>query len=208
MIPVTLSDGVVLNVHDVAGEQLSEHIIREQDYFEKNILEYLQEKYPTHETILDIGANIGNHTTYFAKYLYYNEIVAFEPIPENFELLKVNTKNFTGINLRKEAVGDGVLDVKMIRDWENMGACEVNPKGDVIVHQTKLDNLLVGKVTLIKIDVEWYEPFVLLGARNIINEDRPLILIEDSKDEYSSLLPDFYRLIKAWPEHRTYLYGA
>lgn len=207
MRTITLGDGNSLFLHD-EGEALSDHIVREKDYFEIEILKYLEQNYREHDVILDVGANIGNHTVFFATHLEYNNIIAFEPIPENFALLQGNVREFPGVVIRREAVGDGTLDVMMQRNPDNMGACEVTPVGDVPVHQIKLDSLLVNPVTLIKIDVEWYEPFVLLGARHLIDQDKPLILIEDSKDEYSELLPSYYSLIKAWPEHRTYLYGT
>lgn len=194
-------------LHD-SGEALSDHIVREQNFFEIDILNYVKEKFPKHNVILDVGANIGNHTLYFWRNLEFNKIIAFEPVPENFELLKKNVAGLADVMIRREAVGDGSVDVMMTKNWTNMGACEVSPSGDVAVHQIKLDDLLVDPVTLIKIDVEWYEPFVLLGARHLIEQDRPLILIEDSKQEYGDLLPSYYKMIRAWPEHRTYLYGV
>lgn len=207
MRPVTLNDGNVLTVYD-AGEALSDRIFTEEDYYEREILDYIEKHYKKHDVILDVGANIGNHTLFFATHLDYNQIWALEPIPQNFDLLQHNVENLGGVRTRRVAVGDGNLDIKMSLSPDNMGACEVTPIGDIPVHQIRVDDLLVQPVTLLKIDVEWYEPFVLLGAKNIIESDKPLILIEDTEKEYGSLLPDDYHLIMSWPEQNTYLYGV
>jgi len=207
MRTITLKDGHALTLHG-EKDQLSNRIASDEDYFEKDILLYLEKNYPVHNVILDVGANIGNHTLFFATHLRYNKIIAFEPIPENYKLLALNTYELDNVSIRRVAIGDGDLDIMMRADPENMGACEVTPTGDIKVEQIKLDDLLVDPVTLIKIDVEWYEPFVLLGAKYLLETDKPLILIEDTKQEYSDLLPSGYSLIQAWPEHRTYLYGT
>lgn len=208
MRTITLKDENVIQIHD-QGEALSDHIAREENYFEIEILDWLEENHGLHTIILDVGANIGNHTLFFGTHFSYSAILAFEPVPANFELLVKNTLGLPGVKIYQVAVGDGDLDIKMKLNPGNMGACEVQPSGDITVQQITLDDLdLPIRVSLIKLDVEWYEPFVLLGAKELIEKDKPLILIEDSKEEYSSLLPEDYHLIKAWPEHRTYLYGT
>lgn len=205
-------EAVQLYVHD-DGEALSDHIVREQDYFERDILDYLATNYPIHTTILDVGANIGNHTVFFANRFIYNTIYAFEPVSQNYDLLRQNTSDLEGVRIRHVAVGADDRTVHVYISPSNMGACEIK-SGYIAgsdyqtVQQIKLDDLFIPKVTLIKIDVEWYEPQVLLGAKSLIKEDKPLILIEDANEEYGALLPDYYNLLKAWPEHKTYLYGA
>ena len=209
MREIRLLDDTLLYVHN-AGEALSDHIVREQDYFEKEILEYLADKYPQHETILDIGANIGNHSVYFSQYLEYSSIIAFEPIPDNIELLMKNVKDRPNISIRQEAVGDKTEKVKMTIKRDNMGACEVNDFGTEVVQQTRVDDwFIISPVTLMKIDVEWRELQVLDGAKNTLKEDKPLILIEDSSQLYFDTLNSLgYDIIKAWNHHNTYLYGA
>jgi hypothetical protein len=94
-----------------------------------------------------------------------------------------------------------------------MGACEVDPvydseKGHRKVQQVRVDDLLlIPRITLMKIDVEWYEPNVLKGAQNIIESDKPLILMEDAEGTYAKLLPPEYELLQAWLAHKTYLFG-
>jgi FkbM family methyltransferase len=205
-----LLDDTLLYIHD-DQDMFSNALVRDQDYYEKEILEYLADKHPQHEVILDIGANIGNHTAYFAQYLEYNQIIAFEPIPDNFELLCKNVGRYPNVQTRRDAVGAERKSVRMMIRRDNMGACEIveDERGTEIVSMIRVDDLLLSdKVTLMKIDVEWYEPNVLAGADNIIKEDHPLILIEDVKGDFvPHILMGTYKIEKAWPQHRTYLYA-
>ena len=212
MREVILLDDTRLYLHD-EGEDLSNDIALKRDYFEKEILEYLAGRYPQQEIILDIGANIGNHSVYFSQYLENVAIIAFEPVVENYKLLTLNTRNLPNIITRNEAVGAFRGQVGLQVNQGNMGACEIQKeysveRGDRKVQQVRVDDLfLIPRVTLIKIDVEWYEPEVLAGAKAIIADDQPLILIEDANNTYGSLMPDNYVLLYPWVAHKTYLYG-
>lgn len=203
---VTLKDGNTLQIHD-KGEALSDRIFKDQDYFEREILDYLEARYKAHNTIIDVGANIGNHTAFFATHLDYEAIVSYEPILENATLLSTNVKTFHNVWVRREAVGKETTDVRMHVNKGNMGACEIDPDGEIVVHQVKLDDTFVPPVTLLKIDAEWQELQVLEGAKNLIEEDHPLILIEDSSVAYEEYLRNMsYQVEAAWPDQKTYLY--
>ena len=49
------------------------------------------------DLILDVGANIGNHSLYFSN--FSKQVFSYEPNPNTFELLKFNTKNLSNINI-------------------------------------------------------------------------------------------------------------
>jgi len=206
---MVLIRGLPMEVHQT-GELLSNHILREQDFFEAEILDYLRDNHPEHTTIIDIGANIGNHTLYFARYLQYQQIIAFEPLQENWELLVKNCRQYRKILYMRNALTDSAKRLTIRPNRGNMGASEVvevAQEGDVTVDGYPLDYFLpvILDCTLIKIDVEWHEPQVIMGAQQVIQTFHPLILIEDARKEYGPLLPD-YECIKEWDHHKTYLY--
>lgn len=204
---MVLLRGAELKLHEF-GEALSEHIRRENDYFEAEILDYIQGNFPVHGTIVDIGANIGNHSLYFARYLKYRQILAFEPVPDNYILLVSNVARYNGFYPFKFAISNQEKLIHLRPNRTNMGASEVieNPESsDVEVIALPLDRFSLYDVTLMKIDVEWHEPQVLQGAYTTIEKNKPLILIEDSNKEYEKLLPH-YECIMAWDHHKTYLY--
>ena len=55
--------------------------------------EFIKSKMPNakYQTALDIGANIGNHSIFFAK--KFKNVYAFEPNPVTYEVLKINCNN-------------------------------------------------------------------------------------------------------------------
>ena len=195
---------VELELHP--DEDLSNAIRRDGDFFEAHILDYLRDNFKSQKTVLDIGANIGNHTTYFAEYLDCDLIYAYEPIYANFLLLLKNTIPYKNtVVLGDFALSDYTGQINMSIRYNNMGASEVNPEGITIVPCYPLDAFAIRDVTLLKLDVEWHEPAVLRGAEGTIQRERPLILIEDTNEEYAELLPD-YELVQGWREDKTYLY--
>lgn len=192
------------------NEALSNSIVRDGDFFEADILDYLRNTHPIHSYVLDVGANIGNHSTYFANFLICKMIFAFEPVMANYKLLVKNTYCYKNVITLPIAITNTETSVKMKLNYGNMGANEVSDDGEEKVEAFSLDWLFIRfntPVTLIKIDVEWHEPQVLAGARKLIDKWKPLILIEDTLNQYGGLLPG-YEVEKAWPEHNTYLYRS
>lgn len=201
--------GVELELHP--DEDLSNHIRRENDFFEAEILDYILEKHPHHEVIIDVGANIGNHTMFFANFLTYKVVWAFEPIRENFVILDRNikrTKPYLGgtVIATDHAVSSSNGSVKITPNFGNMGASIISPDGERWVDSITIDTIFApAPVTLMKIDVEGHEPEVIAGAQKTIQNSHPLILIEDWGRVYGALLPD-YEIEQAWPDHQTFLY--
>lgn len=197
--------GQPLIIHD--NEDLSNAIERNGDYWEADILDYLRDNFYYHNTIVDVGANIGNHTAYFARYLQADQILAFEPIQENYDLLIKNCQDFANVWPIKSAISNYNGSINMMKNFSNWGAHEVNSEGTVTAYCYTIDRMvgLLTPTTLIKIDAEWHEPQVIAGAQGIIQADKPLILIEDANKAYAELLPE-YTMIKAWEHHNTYLY--
>ena len=200
--------GVDMVTHD--NEALSNHIWRERDFFEAPILDYLADNHPHHGTIIDVGANIGNHSLYFLNFLHTHGLIAFEPYSDNFDLLVRNLAGYDNVLLEQYAIGDKQTEVLIEPNSQNFGATRVAVDGSVTAQQVSLDGFLngfgaYGDITLIKIDVEEYEKNVIDGAQDTIYLSKPLILIEDWNRSYGKLLPG-YKIEKGWDEHHTFLY--
>jgi hypothetical protein len=82
---------IAIFAHDYIGHQINLNGFFEKEYLDlfKNFIlpikEYIEKGF-----VLDIGANIGNHTIYFSE--IFSKIRSFEPDPDTFELLKFNTR--------------------------------------------------------------------------------------------------------------------
>mgnify|MGYP000182717913 CR=1 FL=1 len=175
--------------------------------FEHNELKVLEERVfnkidCSNSTCLDIGANIGNHSVFFAN--FFSSVDCFEPQPDNYYLLKFNSKNFSNIKTFNFGASDVdenqymyiATDTTMSRN--TLFSDRVEPKKIEQIHPKKikvelknLDNLLkenkVKKISFIKIDIEGYEYKALIGLKNTIINDSPIIVLEQWTDAFDEI---------------------
>lgn len=140
------------------------------------------------EVILDIGANIGTATLYFAHRFPDAKIYAFEPVPDNFALLEKNVKGLPNVTVLPIALGsqDGELEIALAYD-QNFGSFSFFSDPSLATQKIPVQiravapyfaELGIDRADLIKIDTEGAEydiltalPVEILGAaRWIIGE--------------------------------------
>ena len=85
--------GKKIKFHLHENEIISSQIINNKNFFEYQFLEFVRQNFLQQKTILDIGANIGNHSLFFSEFLCFDEIICFEPFEKNIELLKLNLQD-------------------------------------------------------------------------------------------------------------------
>lgn len=157
--------------------------------YEPNLKIHFKRLIKENDTVLDIGANIGFHTLYFAELTGVNgKIIAFEPIPINFKTLKnnVSLNNFPQIVLVNKALGNtnSQMNIHINEQAQNPGAFNLFEDGvrNTIIECIKGDDYLqannIEKIDFIKIDVEGYEYEVLKGLRQTISRFHPSIIFE------------------------------
>jgi len=150
-------------------------------------LNFLKEKFGSNsgKTIVDIGANIGFYTLFFAKLVGPKGMVfAFEPEPKNFEILKKNilVNNLKNVKCFNFAVGSSNETINMSLSNE-MGHHQIDLNGDLEVKCVKLDDY-VKSADFIKIDAEGFEEQILKGMPNLLKQNISLMI------EY------YYKLLK------------
>lgn len=135
--------------------------------------------------VLDVGANVGFHTLFFAELVgETGKVIAFEPIQINFEALIANIElnTFTNIEVKNFALSNKTeeLLIDIDEDSKNPGAFNLfAPDGKTIIKTFRGDEIIKeAKIDFIKIDVEGYESFVLLGLMESIKKSRPIIVFE------------------------------
>lgn len=161
-------------------------IIRSTErFYEPDVLLKAREVYLPGTVIVDIGANVGNHTVFFAAILGA-PVVAFEPYEANFDLLEANVaaNSLEGkVRAHRVALGNrNGSGSARLADPGNFGTVQIGAQAGSIPIRT-LDRMLrdhpVGPpVGLIKIDVEGNEVPVLEGAQLTIERWLPDILVE------------------------------
>ncbi|WP_413718047.1 FkbM family methyltransferase [Silicimonas sp. MF1-12-2] len=175
---------------------------RRGKFYERPELEHLRGVVKPKAVILDIGANTGNHTLFFAMHLDAARVIPIEPNPQVYRLLIANVLvnglrelvelGFLGVGL-SDAAAEGFA---MEQRRANLGAARMIPdQGDIATHTG--DALFAGIAPdFIKIDVEGMEMQVLSGLETIIAAHQPVLLVEVDKANDT--------LFKAWAESRGY----
>jgi len=183
-------------------DYIQKKISNDNQPYELEMLEDIQAHVSAGDLVLDIGANIGNHTLYLAA-IAGCKVTSFEPSAALIEALSRSLE----INQLSELVtlmpygvghtaGKGHFSKLM---EENLGGQSIEV-GDGEIRIVALDELeFDDPVKLIKIDVEGMELPVLEGAARLIAKDRPLIYVESIDAEH-------YKTISTWMESHGYVY--
>lgn len=134
---------------------------------------------------LDVGANKGVYTYWLERLAKH--VHAFEPNPKIFDILDkgVGDKVTTHFAALSDQTGEFALRIPETSagKYSNQGASLNYDKvgeryGEVMVHTHRLDDLDLGPIGFMKIDVEGHEAAVLDGALATIERDHPALLIE------------------------------
>ena len=159
-------------------------------FWEAEELDYLTAVLPPHPAVIDVGANVGNHAVYFARFLAPSNLRLFEPHPEAVEVLKDNLKlnGVSNVDIEEVAVSK-IVGRGSLRAPKNKGhgaaSLYKNDTGNIVV--TTLDQWSDRAIDLVKIDVEGGELDVLLGGKNLLKNHRPHLLVEISDERFCEI---------------------
>lgn len=171
---------------------------------------------------VDVGANHGNHTIFFAVECMADRVVAIEPYPGEWEILTANIKH-----CRLEGIVEPVRAL-VHPEWESVSLSPsrgdvlpptwcysqqpvLTPGGDTPC--VTLDNLLEPvDVDVLKVDVEEMGPDVLATGCEVLARCRPLVAIEAEPAEEQAieeiLKPLGYRCLGVFCATPTFLWSA
>lgn len=123
-------------------------------------------------TAIDGGANIGNWSRLMAKDFQY--VHSFEPIEDICKNIPDN------VILHNSALGAHVGKAKFgIDRKKNSSRAAYIVIGEGPINVSTIDShLYQEKIGLIKLDLEGFEYFALLGSKKIIKKHLPLIVVE------------------------------
>jgi FkbM family methyltransferase len=118
--------------------------------------------------IVDAGANIGLATLFFKHRYPDARVIAFEPEPEAFELLRRNVEDnrLTDVRLMDCALGETDGLVRLQGNPTGLGTTTLDgvwdsPKTDLTVEVKRLSSFLETPVDMLKLDVEGAEHAIL-----------------------------------------------
>jgi FkbM family methyltransferase len=134
---------------------------------------------------VDAGAHVGLLTRKLAQ--HFERVYAFEPNPEAYACLRVNTEGLKNVTLFPKALGaaPGRAGIRPAPGFNSGDRVLDETAQDV--EMTTVDALGLEELDLLKVDVQGYEWYVLQGAARTIRYTRPLMIVEvESKKGESS----------------------
>lgn len=191
----------------LAFDEISTQIMVDGRYEREELAALERHLFPkmhSRRVCLDIGANIGNHSLFFAD--HFEQVVAFEPHPRLFRLLELNAElknNVKAVNLGlsneastvyAQAILGNIATTKIGRDSEDQEsvAFEVRPLDDVE------PTLALDTIDLVKIDVEGHETEAIQGAENTLRKFKPIVLVEVLATEIQNGTSEAIKLLDAF----------
>lgn len=142
------------------------------------------------KTAIDIGANIGNHSLIFSS--IFDSVVAYEPNPRVFNVLKANSDLINNLKVHNFGCSNTDRNIDLHENFANIGSSSaihsIGSDSTVKINVRPLDDLAdeLTAVSFIKIDVEGMELECLEGSQKIISKFKPLIMLEQLEQEFSS----------------------
>ena len=180
------------------------------------------------DVALDVGAHVGIWSMRLAE--KFKRVYAFEPVPKHIECWKQNMSKYISehsewgnITVLNEIALSDVLGTDMMKvpNVTNSGMASLDhtqregrwlqPEWDdfpkVNVEVRPLDSFEFDRIDFMKIDVEWLECKVLLGAINTIKKHKPIIYIEMHDTEAYTFMKNLdldYRILYSHGVNRLY----
>jgi FkbM family methyltransferase len=155
--------------------------LRQGIAWETHIIALLQQHVRQGSVVIDLGAHVGTHTVTMSQCVGpKGRVFAFEPQKKIYRELLMNLQlnQVKNVTTFRYALGNEEQQVQMgFSPPGNEGGTAIGSGGDV-VSMKRLDSFSFHDVSLIKIDVEGYEDEVLLGSKETIMRERPVIVIE------------------------------
>ncbi len=160
--------------------------------YEPDIRKIFEEEINVNDIIYDLGAMVGLYTLLAAELVQeQGQVFAFEPSPRNIYYLKkhVGINDYKNIKILEYAICDSIGEMKF-SEGKSISTGHLSEDGKLAVETVSLDILVNRKEILpphfIKMDIEGAEYEALIGAKYILEQYHPKLLISiHSKELYT-----------------------
>lgn len=149
--------------------------------------------------IIDAGANIGLSVLYFKSRYPDATIVAYEPDPDIFAMLRQNVGAMAGVDLRQAAAWTQDTELTFYREGSLAGSTEVDAgsrKQSVVVRAERLRPELERQVDFLKIDIEGAENDLLFDIEDLLDNVDHLFFEYHSMPHLSQRLGDLLSMVR------------
>lgn len=129
--------------------------------------------------VIDVGANIGDGVALLRSAGIDAPILAIEGADPWFELLRRNTAALQGVSTCQALLGDGENRKQRLEIGNGSGRLV---PGEAEAGMISLDELLAERgaepVAVLKTDTDGFDARVLMGARQLLTSQRPVLFVE------------------------------
>lgn len=172
----------------------------------------------TRGAFYDVGGSIGLYAVALGRHCRTSNgfVRTFEPFPANLERLQenltLNDLTDQHVRIHATALNDepGILRVALVADGLP-GNAKVVQQGGVEVPVRTLDDIWIENgredVGFIKIDTEGFDGQVLRGAKSLLHECRPNMLVEFNRERMTNLgfsFPSIWKWLTVDLEYRAF----
>jgi len=164
-------------------------------FYEMDLLAETFERVKQGNVVIDVGANIGNHTLFWAG-ICGASVIAVEPNPSALEILYKNLA-LNGLEARVSVISCAVSNHEgrgelAERQADNLGTAALRSDSGGSIRVDTVDRIASeGDVCLIKVDTEGHDLRVLKGAAGVLSRTSPFVYCEAAEDETRVLVDQY-----------------
>lgn len=126
---------------------------------------------------VDVGAHVGLWSYFMAK--DFEHVAAFEPMAAHARCWYANMNGVHNAELFESALGEAPGTVNIAtRTQGSSGDTGVIAGSEGNIPMMTLDSLDLQNLSLIKIDCEGFEEFVLRGGQKTLSKCKPVVIVE------------------------------
>jgi FkbM family methyltransferase len=150
--------------------------------------------------VIDIGANVGHYTLELSRRVgATGRVLAFEPVPQTFEILAANVVASKAMNVSLlNVAASNVASVFSMQvptfaetHLDNFYQARLSDSGGLKILCLPVDSIpFPNRVHLVKIDAEGHDLSVLEGMQTLIKRDHPILIVESDE---SGAIPDWLK---------------
>lgn len=165
---------MVLKFKHPPNSNIGRYLNTNKTFYENDLLEDSKKYLFKDAVVLDVGANIGNHSVYWGS--LGCKVHSFEPNEKAVEFLRKNLDlNNVNYKIYNCALSNQSGTCELVETMD-LGECQIKENaGKIPMYRLDMFGL---KPRLLKIDVEGMEYDVLMGAYFTIRNWHPVIYVE------------------------------